>query len=129
MNSSTKHSVIASVVSSLQASPTPFNSIGSSKSNSSFGIIFLLLKGRPATAAGAEFALEILLHGLVFTIGRHAVGARFPGAFTSQAAVFGFRDAHQAFFGDGIHGVVVGLAAEQVAHVGLGLVEERVGLV
>src|SRR5437867_6403129 len=39
MNSSTKHSVIGSVVSSSQMRPTPFSSRGSSKSNSFLGIL------------------------------------------------------------------------------------------
>src|SRR5215831_17438812 len=101
INSSIKHSHIASVVSSSVTSATPLSSSGSSKSNSSLGIkiglqIQELLESlccwptRPHKVSG-----QVLLHRVVFGVGRHAVGAGLPRAAPLEAAVFGFRHADQ----------------------------------
>src|ERR1043166_3231507 len=104
MNSSTKHSVIASVVSSEQTMPTPFNSRGSSKSNSSLGIIYLFQSA--SAPAPAELPFEVFLHCVVLGIGGHAVCARFPWSSAAAPAELPF----EVF----LHCVVLGIGGHAV---------------
>src|SRR6266550_3253055 len=132
MNSSMKHSHMASVVSSSVARATPESSIGSSKSNSFFGIkaISCPPSFKPRRAFAAEkFPGEISLHHLVLRIRRQAFRSRFPRPFSAEPAVFCFRDTDEAFLRHRVDRVVVRLAAEEETHELFRFVKQRVGLV
>src|SRR5690349_16172056 len=129
INSSMKHSHMASVVSFSVMNATPFSSRGSSKSNSSLGMgsrLFEALGGRSARAGKAT--RDVFLHDFILGIGRHALRAGFPWAFAAQAAVFSFGYTDEALFGHRVYSMVVRLTAKNETHHGLGLVEQRVGL-
>src|SRR5262249_2071640 len=122
MNSSTKHVHIRSVVSSSEGKTRPLSSSGSSGSNSSLGmailhegrgVSFKTLRGGPAAD---KVTGQVLLHRFTFGIGRHAVGAWFPRSAGAETAVLGLGHADQAFFGNGVNGVIVGFTAEDESH-------------
>src|SRR3989304_3009649 len=76
-----------------------------------------------------EAALQVELHDVLLVAGRVAGGGRLPLALAAQAAGLRLGDSHQRLLGDGVHGVVVRLAAEDEGRGRLLLVEERVRLV